>query len=183
MDVPRSKALVFGVAPPERIDIDDIVVRRWEQDDLKTRFEAVTKSYSAIHPWMVWLYEFGATVAPSWPDPEGSCQYGIFDRAGTVAGAIGLHDQVGPGALAISYWRNIEYARRGIITRSAARLTDIALTLPGIERIEIHCDQANLRSAAVARRLGYRLDRVEPRPVRAPAESGLEMVWIKDADM
>jgi RimJ/RimL family protein N-acetyltransferase len=49
-----------------------------------------------------------------------------------------------------------------------------------VTRVEIHCDEANTRSAAVARRLGYRLDRVEPRPVRAPAESGRGMVWIKN---
>jgi hypothetical protein len=31
----------------------------------------------------------------------------------------------------------------------------------------------------VSRRLGYHLDRVERRPVRALADSGLGMVWIK----
>jgi hypothetical protein len=44
--------------------------------------------------------DFGATVAASWPDPEGSCQYGTFDQAGgAVVGAVRLHDHVGPGAL------------------------------------------------------------------------------------
>ena len=43
MDVQRSKALIAGVAPPGRIDIDDIVVRRWEPVDLTARLEAVTK--------------------------------------------------------------------------------------------------------------------------------------------
>jgi RimJ/RimL family protein N-acetyltransferase len=188
MDVQRSGAFVSGVAPPERIDLDDIVLRRWEPDDLMARFEAVKRSYSAIHPWMEWLCElatleqqraFGAKVAASWPDPEGSCQYGIFDRAGAVVGAIGLHDRVGPGALEIGYWCHIDYVGRGIITRSAGRLTDMALGLPGIERVEIRCGKANIRSASVARRLGYRLDRVEPRPVRAPAESGLGMIWVR----
>lgn len=43
MDVQRSKALIAAVAPPGRIDIDDIVVRRWEPVDLTARLEAVTK--------------------------------------------------------------------------------------------------------------------------------------------
>ena len=58
-----------------------------------------------------------------------------------------MHDDVGPGALEIGYWCHIEYAGRGIITRSAVRLTDIAFEpSPGIERVEIHCDKANIRS-------------------------------------
>lgn len=190
MDVQRARALGAGVAPPERIDFGGIVLRRWLPGDLAARFEAITKSYVAIHPWMEWLAEpatlehqraFGATVAESWPDADGGCHYGIFDGSGAVVGAIGLHDDLGPRALAIGYWCHSAYAGRGFITRSASRLTDIALSLPGVERVEIHCDEANIRSAAVARRLGYRLDRVEPRPVRAPAESGRGMVWIKDA--
>jgi RimJ/RimL family protein N-acetyltransferase len=190
MDARSPRVLVGGVAPPERIDLDDIVVRRWEPGDLAARFEAVTVSYSAIHPWMDWLpepatleqqREFGATVAASWPDAEGSCNYGILDRSGAVLGAIGLHDRIGSGALEIGYWGNVDYAGRGFITRSAAALTDIALSLPGVRAVEIHCDEANTRSAAVARRLGYRLDRLEPRPVSAPAESGWDMVWIKDS--
>lgn len=190
MDVQRARALGAGVAPPERIDLGGIVLRRWLPGDLAARFEAITKSYVAIHPWMEWLAEpatlehqraFGATVAESWPDADGGCHYGIFDGSGAVVGAIGLHDDLGPRALAIGYWCHSAYAGRGFITRSASRLTDIALSLPGVERVEIHCDEANIRSAAVARRLGYRLDRVEPRPVRAPAESGRGMVWIKDA--
>ena len=54
MDVQRSKALISAVAPPERIGIDYIVVRCWEPVDLTAGFEAVTKSYTAIHPWMEW---------------------------------------------------------------------------------------------------------------------------------
>lgn len=190
MDVQRTRALGAGVAPPERIDLGDIVLRRWQPGDLSARFEAITKSYSAMHPWMEWLAEratlarqraFGASVAVSWPAADGGCHYGIFDGSGAVVGAIGLHDDVGAPALAIGYWCHIDYTGRGFITRSASRLTDVALSLPGVERVEIHCDEANLRSAAVARRLGYRLDRVEPRPVRAPAESGRGMVWIKDS--
>lgn len=190
MDARSPGVLVAGVAPPERIDLDDIVLRRWDDGDLAARLEAITRSHAAIHPWMEWLSEpatleqqraFGAMVAASWPDAEGGCNYGIFDPDGAVLGAIGLHDRVGSGALEIGYWCHSEYVGRGIITRSAAALTDLALSLPGVTRVEIHCDEANTRSAAVARRLGYRLDRVELRPVRAPAESGRAMVWIKDS--
>jgi RimJ/RimL family protein N-acetyltransferase len=188
MNVTPSGAFVPGIAPPERVDLGDIVVRRWRPDDLIARFEAVTRSYPALHPWMAWAAEpvtldqqraYAETTTVSWPDPEGSCTYGIFDFNGAVLGAVGIHDILGPGALEIGYWCHIDHVGRGIITRSAEALTDIALALPGVDRVEIHCDKANVRSAAVPRRLGYRLDRVELRPVRAPAESGQQMVWTK----
>ena len=54
-----------------------------------------------------------------------------------MVGVIGLHDHVGPGALEIGYCYHIEYAGRGIITRSAERLTNTALALLGVERVEI----------------------------------------------
>jgi RimJ/RimL family protein N-acetyltransferase len=190
MDAPHERALAAGVGPPERIDLGDLVVRRWQPGDLTARLEALTKSYSAIHPWMEWLSEpatleqqraFGQFVAASWPDADGGFNYGIFADSGAVVGAIGLHDRVRRGVLEIGYWGHVEYAGQGFITRSASRLTEIALALPGIQRVEIHCDEANVRSAAVARRLGYRLDGVEPRPVRAPAESGRGMVWAKES--
>ncbi len=56
-------------------------------------------------------------------------------------------------------------------------MTATALALPGISRVEIHCDAANAPSAAVARSLGFRLAREEPHPFEAPSESGRRMIW------
>ncbi|MEV4239811.1 MULTISPECIES: GNAT family N-acetyltransferase [unclassified Nocardia] len=189
MGTEQPAALASGIAPPQQIDLGDLLLRRWQPEDLMLRFEAVAVSFDHLHPWMDWLAEpmtleqhraFGDTMATSWPSPHGSCNYGIFDAEGTLLGAIGIHDRVGPHTLEIGYWCHIAHTGRGVITRSAAALTRIASSLPGIGHIEIHCDEANIRSAAVPRRLGYRLDRIEPREVRAPAESGRGMFWIKD---
>jgi RimJ/RimL family protein N-acetyltransferase len=49
-----------------------------------------------------------------------------------------------------------------------------------VNRVEIHCDAANVGSAAVARRLGYRLDRIEQRHPEASGESGRLMIWVRD---
>jgi hypothetical protein len=38
------------VAPPQRVDLGDIVARRWQPDDLTARFAAATMSYPALHP-------------------------------------------------------------------------------------------------------------------------------------
>jgi RimJ/RimL family protein N-acetyltransferase len=57
-------------------------------------------------------------------------------------------------------------------------LTGVALALDGVTRAEIHCDQANLASAAIPRKLGYHLDRVDPHEPEAPGEQGRRMIWV-----
>lgn len=184
-------ALGPGIAPPERIETAGLLLRRWVPEDLQTSFDAITASYEHLHAWMDWLPEprtmkqqrewFGRQYG-SWP-AERACNYGIFDAAdGTLFGVIGVHDRIGPGALEIGYWCHVAHTGKGVITRAARELTRILLGLEGIERVEIHCDEANVRSAAVPRRLGYRLDRIEEDGIHAPAESGRGMVWIKERD-
>ena len=95
-----------------------------------------------------------------------------------MLGGCGLHDRLGPQAREIGYWRRAGVEGRGIVTASVVALTEAAFTIPGTERVEIHCDEANTASAAVARRAGYRLDRIEDTPVRAPAELGRQQVWL-----
>lgn len=189
MDLEIRPALAPGVGPPERIDLGDMLIRRWGPGDLVPRFEALTASFAHIHPWMDWLSEpttlerqrvFGEAVAASWPSVDRGFNYGIFGGEGVVLGAVGLHDRLGPPAVEIGYWCHVAHTGRGVMTRSVAALTRAAFTLPGVGRVEIHCDAANVRSAAIARRLGYRLHRIRPREKRAPAESGREMCWVKE---
>jgi RimJ/RimL family protein N-acetyltransferase len=187
MDIEPRYALAPGVGPPQRIEVGELLLRRWLPEDLLPRLEAINTSFDEIHPWMDWLPEpatlegqraFGRETDESWPSAAGGFNFGIFDTEGNVLGAIGLHDRLGAGAVEIGYWCHTAHSGRGVITRSAAALTRIALALPGVDRVEIHCDEANVRSAAVARRLGYRLDRIEPRERTAPAESGRGMYWV-----
>ena len=72
----------------------------------------------------------------------------------------------------IGYWLRDDATGRGFVTAAAGALTDAGVALDGIERVEIHCDEANVRSAAVPRRLGYRLDRIEPESITAPGDLG-----------
>lgn len=188
MDSARPAVLTPDASPPERIDLGDLVIRRWQRCDSAAQFQAIEASYEELHIWMPWLPErrtraqqrdFIEAAAANWP-ADGNCNYGLFDSAGTVLGSLGLHDRVGPATLEIGYWCHTGYTGRGVITRSVAAVTAIALALPGVERIEIHCDAANVRSAAVPRRLGWRLERTEPRERHAPGETGQGMVWVHE---
>jgi len=103
---------------------------------------------------------------------------GVF-VGGTVVGGSGY---VNPreGSLEIGYWTHASHVRRGHAARAARLLTSKAFSLPGISRVEIHHDKANVRSAGVPRRLGYRFVGEQPDEIRAPAEVGIDCAWVVD---
>jgi RimJ/RimL family protein N-acetyltransferase len=150
---------------------------------------AVTANLDHLRPWMAWAAQAPALaetlelsrVGESAWDSGSDFMYLVTPdtEPATVIGAFGLHGRIGPGALEIGYWVDHGHTRRGIATAAAEAVTAAALALPGIQRVEIHCDETNGPSAAVPRRLGYRLDRIIDSPVTAPAETGRKMIWLK----
>ena len=96
-----------------------------------------------------------------------------------ILGVIGLHRRVALGGIEIGYWVHAAHAGRGLGLAAARVVTETAFSLPDIERVEIHTDQANVRSASIPARLGYRLDRVDVREPQAPAETGRIQIWIQ----
>ena len=62
--------------------------------------------------------------------------------------------------------------------RTAARLlTELAFTVPGIERAGIHHGKASQASAGVPRSLGYRPSASSQAPPPAPAGHGIGCTW------
>ncbi|GAA4994097.1 GNAT family N-acetyltransferase [Kitasatospora paranensis] len=150
--------------------------------------EAVRTDLEHLRPWMPWAkeepslersIEMSRAGEEVW-DAGTDFMYVLTapDGSDAVIGAFGLHSRIGPGALEIGYWVAQAHNGRGLATEGARALTAAALGLPGVDRVEIHCDEANLASASVPRKLGYRLDRIDDSPVTAPSETGRKMVWI-----
>ena len=175
--------------PPERIDADGIVLRRPRAADGDALAAAITASLEHLRPWMAWADDEATTperreahferCERGW---EGGSDFAFLvldPEEQAVLGGCGLHRRVGPRAIEIGYWVHADHGGRGIATALARALTGAALALPDVDRVEIHCDEANVRSAAVPRRLGYRLDRIEEDEVTAPAETGRSMVWVR----
>lgn len=164
----------------------ELEVRRWISADAQSLNAAVEESREHLRPWMPWasdprmsLAERHAQIArwsSEWAQ-GGDCTYGIF-VAGQVAGGGGLHRRLGEGALEIGYWLHPAFTGRGLMTQAARIMTEAALSMPDIERVEIHHDRANVRSGAIPRRLGYRLLSEEPRSPQASGEEGVECRWV-----
>ncbi|MFL6115967.1 MAG: GNAT family N-acetyltransferase [Catenulispora sp.] len=188
-DEPPTTALPPGVRPPERAEFDGFGLRRPTPADDEALNEMVKATFDELHPWMPWAAEpvriedqraWIERALTNWVEQEAFHWFIVESQDGVekLIGVISLMNRIGPGGLEIGYWLRTGATGRGVMTRAAAWLTNTALALPGIERVEIHCDAANVRSAAVPRRLGYRLDRQEAAEPQAPGDSGLDQFWI-----
>jgi RimJ/RimL family protein N-acetyltransferase len=182
--VPAAKDVVD---PPEVINAGELMLRRAVVDDADALAQAVLESLEHLRPWMPWATPEAATATAqrdrlaraTWgPDDYG---YLMVADSSDIVGGCGLHRRLGPRALEIGYWVHVEHLRRGHAKAAAGALTRAALAVPGVERVEIHCDQANIASSAVPARLGYRLDRLEDHPIDSPAQTGKFMIWVTDA--
>jgi ribosomal-protein-serine acetyltransferase len=170
---------------PDRIEADGLLLRRWRVADAAAQHEAVVASLAHLEPWVGWIalepqpLEDRVAMLARWEREwraGGDVLLGIF-RDGRIAGSCGLHRRRGPRTLEIGYWVHVDFLRRGFATSAAAALTEAALALPGVDRVEIHHDKANVASAAIPRRLGYRFVGERPDRPEAPAEIGIDCVW------
>jgi RimJ/RimL family protein N-acetyltransferase len=165
-------------------------LRRIRATDAGAVAAAVGASLDHLRPWMPWATPDSADrrsqlarVAEADEMWESGISYiysVVTAEQGTLVGEIGLHRRGSDATIEIGYWIAGSHARRGFGRSAAAAITAVALALPGVSRAEIHCDEANTASAAIPRRLGYRLDRIEERKPEAPGESGRLMIWVRE---
>ena len=172
--------------PPEELGAPPVVLRRYHGGELPALCEAVTASLDHLRPWMPWAsvepIELGLSeyIRKSVVMFRGGEDFGYAiwdDSTSLVVGGAGLHPRLGPGRIEIGYWVRNGWLRRGIATTVAGALTSAAFAIPEIEEVQIHCDEANVASAGVPRRLGFHLLRTVEDTIHAPGEIGREMVW------
>jgi RimJ/RimL family protein N-acetyltransferase len=167
-----------------------IELRRCRVDCLQALLAAIAASLAELGQWMPWAQtmptaedELAVLVgAASSFDGGSEWRYLLFELdSGDLVGGAGLHPRVGPQGIEIGYWVRSDRTGRGYATAAAQALTDTAFThLPEIQRVEIHMDSASAASAAVPRKLGYRLDREETCEILVPGDTGTGLVWILD---
>jgi RimJ/RimL family protein N-acetyltransferase len=165
------------------------VLRRHRRSDGPLLVAAVNASLVHLAPWMPWAQEpatdaaIDAFLADAERDFANGTNFNFAiverddaTRAERLIGGCGLHRRLGPGAIEIGYWVHVDRLRRGIARSAAVALRDEAFAM-GIERVEIHCNERNTASAAVASGAGFALVGTAHRPARTPGESDRAMIW------
>lgn len=172
---------------PEEIEVGahGLVLRRWRMADAGVLLAAIERSVPELRRFMPWAMEeptvesVGAFLEHVVGGP--SIAFGLLDAGGELVGGFGLHDRRGPGILEIGYWVRSDRTGRGYATAAARALTSAAFDwFPQIDRIEIRCAPANVASAAIPLKLGYRLDRTDAVEIEAEAQTGMQQVWVLD---
>jgi len=178
--------------PPELLRGRGLVLARWREADMPALHTEVTASRRHLSPWLAWASDGSAAALAGfvresrerWGRRE-RFEYGIWspERGATLLGGVGLMARIGPGGLEIGYWVGERHTRQGVATRGTAALAAAAFALPGVERLEIHHDEANLASSRVPAALGFRRVGVFPRAAAAaPGETGRDVRWRMRAD-
>jgi RimJ/RimL family protein N-acetyltransferase len=110
--------------------------------------------------------------------------YGIFDQdESAVLGGTGLHTRIEKTApefeaREIGYWIHKDHVNQGLATEVSAALTRVAFEIDQVDRVEIHNEPQNVRSAAVPRKLGYQHEATLARRLRNTEGKPREtMIW------
>ena len=81
---------------------------------------------------------------------------------GEIIGSAGLRIEQRLGSAEIGYWIDGAWEGRGAVSRAAAALAEPALGDLSLDRVEIRTATHNVRSRAVAERLGFVHERTVP---------------------
>jgi RimJ/RimL family protein N-acetyltransferase len=154
--------------------------------------EAVESSLAELRFWMPWAQgiqsqeELGKVLRNGHElfDTDKEWNYALFENSsGDLVGAGSVHFTEDLGRPEIGYWVRSDRTGRGYATAAARTLAAAAFRyLPDVRTVKIRMDQANVASAAVPPKLGFRLLEEEERKFEAEGHSGKGFVWVLDRE-
>lgn len=186
--LPDDKQLV-----PDQLRTARLLLRRWQESDAAALAPVLAVNVDHLGPWIPKrvaepatgeklaerLRDFSAAF-----DAQREWRFGLFaadDRR--LLGEVSLFPRDASGRVAfdaaveieIGYWIRVDETGRGYASEAARAAIELASGLPHVSRLTIRCDERNAPSAAIPRRLGFRLastsfeaDRLQTWEVRAP---------------
>jgi RimJ/RimL family protein N-acetyltransferase len=149
----------------EELRGERIVVRPYRESDAQDLFEAVAESRDHIRPWLPFA-DTHQSVEESrdwiihqvalWLLRE-DLILGVWESAtNRYLGGTGLHPHNwDTGYFEIGYWIRASAGGHGYITEAVRLLANYAFDTLKANRLEIRCDELNVRSAAIPQRLGF----------------------------
>lgn len=149
-----------------RVD-DEVELDLAEEVDAPAIFAVVDRNRDHLHPWMPWV-DATATVADSLAflrfvraEYAAGRQFHCNLRLrGEVVGGMGMRLDRPHESGELGYWLDAAASGQGVVTRAARALTTAAFDRLGLHRVVIRAGVENVRSRAVAERLGYTFEGV-----------------------
>lgn len=171
----RTRTQSMDHTVPEELRTPRLLLRRWRPSDAVALQPVLAANVAHLKPWIPWRVAEPLDVAPlanrlaefaAAFDATREWRYGLFALDdGAVLGEVSLFPRNATGRVAfenadhveIGYWVRADRAGQGLATEAARAARDVAAAIDGVSRITIHCDERNRPSAAIPRRLGFRL--------------------------
>ncbi|HZG56314.1 GNAT family N-acetyltransferase [Paenibacillus sp.] len=162
---------------PECFETERLLIRAPLWGDGALVNEAVLESLEELRPWMPW-----AQQAPTVEESEANVRQARLDflkrvdlrlmlvrkDTGAYIGGSGLHRiDWDVRKFEIGYWLRTSCVGQGYMTEAVEAIFGFAVRELAANRVEIRCDERNVRSAAVAERLGFPLEGVLRSDARA----------------
>ena len=151
--------------PAYKIHTQRLVIRCMDPADAPMQSIAIEQSLEHLLPWAPWAKQEPLTLQAriellrGWRgdfDLGIDFEYGLFDPTETVfLGCVRLNPHDSQEMREIGYWIHKDHINKGLATEASAALTKVAFEIDHVNRVEIHCDPNNLRSASVPRKLGF----------------------------
>jgi RimJ/RimL family protein N-acetyltransferase len=150
---------------PYSFETERLLIRAPRRGDGAIIQPAVEASRAELRQWMPWAAVEASVEATEKMIRQRALSFEsredlmmlLFERESSeFVGASGLHRiKWSIPRMEIGYWLHSAQTGRGYATEAVLGITDFAFTHLHAERVTIHCDPRNTRSAAVAERAGY----------------------------
>ncbi len=164
--------MLKGPIPLKVIKTQRLLIRPVRSTDAVLMHDAMKDSFDDLKAWMPWAQSLASVRDTEvylihgeriWSSPahEGVEQpLQIMDPTNRhYLGATGIKPaNLSIPSFEIGYWVNKQYAGQGLITEAMNVLTRYLFQVLKAKRVEINCEEANLRSAKVAQRLNFELE-------------------------
>ncbi|PCC73855.1 ribosomal-protein-serine acetyltransferase [Nannocystis exedens] len=143
----------------------EVELVRLEEADAPRQFRLIEENRQHLREWLGWLdvtiqaenlREFIADARSRTRD-EGAIEWAIRHR-GEPVGVMSFHEIAWPERLAsIGYWLAKPATGRGLATTALRTVVEFAFDTLGLKTLRARIAPGNVRSAAVVRRLGFRV--------------------------
>jgi RimJ/RimL family protein N-acetyltransferase len=184
---------------PAMLRTERLCIRRWRSEDAAELAPVLAANAGHL---LAWLPERVAAALPEAElatrlagfaagfDGDMEWRFGVFSAdERTVIGEVCMFPRTATGRvpfeladrLEVGYWLRNDLTGRGFATEAVAALLELAAAVPGMTRVEIHCDPRNVRSAQMPQRLGFKLEEsVSVESGEAGGAGPRLMIWYRE---
>jgi ribosomal-protein-serine acetyltransferase len=150
---------------PDSFETERLILRAPQRADAQIIYDAVVESKAELERWMPWSLNYTLEEAIKYTRRAAAAfiqrqdmPLAIFRKSDhQFIGNTGLHRiKWEYRQFEIGYWLRSSAVGQGYMTEAVNGLTRFCFEVLEANRVEIHCEADNDRSASVARRTGYK---------------------------